>query len=119
MTRYSLLNRILLSFFAKMIIIICLFSTYNLQLANAAGQGHSSSGTITFRGAIVEAPCENHFDNGVMEMSCWSHGKTKNIKSTPASFKNGLLHLPDFKGKVAFEWIDHKKNLGLYKITYN
>lgn len=117
MTRYSLINRILLSLFAKMVIILSLMSTFNLQVANAAG--HSASGTITFRGAIVEAPCENHFKNGAMETSCWNHGKTETVRSKPASFKNGSIHLPDYKGKVSFKWIDRKKNLGIYNITYN
>lgn len=79
-----------------------------------------ASGTITFVGAIVAAPCVITNIEQSIDTKCWNDdGKVKTTSMKINKLTEKGTTLPNQKGTQTFKWLSKEKNTGIYTVIYD
>lgn len=86
---------------------------------HALASSNSLSGRITFKGDIVESPCELSGEHANLLVSCWVNDKNlQNVVNLDKIRTSKSTYSLDRKG-ISIQYFEQRDNTILYKINYN
>ncbi|WP_312948975.1 hypothetical protein [Superficieibacter sp.] len=83
--------------------------------SNSPAEQNASGGVIHFRGQIVEGPCEIKSDAGQIQLNCLRDG-TKRTTYHDLTLFQKVTHGTTVSTRL--EYLDSKRNQGLYTVHY-
>ncbi|WP_265498200.1 fimbrial protein [Providencia rustigianii] len=98
---------------------IALISSFTSYASKDSGVKQLASGTITFTGAIVAAPCIITKIEQSIDTKCWNEeGKVKTSSMDIKKISEKKTQLPNQQGVQYFKWINKENKTGIYTVIY-
>jgi type 1 fimbria pilin len=103
----------------RVLIMVAIMSSWIVSFAASSAQSaRSTSGTITFYGAIVDSPCDTAFIDSTITTRCYRNGQTLTQRQTVSARMPLTARLPGNLASSRMEWLNPQRNLGILTVTY-